>query len=68
MFILLSFQEQSPSGVEEDECLWFNWSGFQLVNLPPPKDPPKNKALLEAYYPLVSLNNALLNPELWRVL
>ena len=32
---------------------------------PPPTYPPRNKALLRAYYPLVSLNKALLNPYFW---
>jgi len=57
MFILLTFQEQSPSGVEEDECLC---QAFDLIWFTAGQP----KALLKAYYPLVSLNNALLNPEL----
>ena len=32
---------------------------------PPPNVPPKNKALLRAYQPLVSLSRALLNPYFW---
>ena len=33
--------------------------------LSPKQPPPRNKALLRVYYPLVSLNKALLTPYSW---
>ena len=40
----------------------FNIMG--ILATPPKATPPRNKALLRAYYPLVSLNKALLGPYL----
>ena len=52
--------------VSEREPILVNGVISWLGNLPPPNvPPPRNKALLRAYSPLVSLNKALLSPYFW---
>ena len=48
--------------------LWLSNKAFRQGGFCPPSvtPPPRNRALLQAYQPLVSLNKALLNPYFWR--